>query len=152
MKFTIHYYYLILSFFIISCSGSKEVATTEPASAIDYDTYENEYYIKKSKNAMTPLNPETSTNSYNNVQKAYQEQGRSNAMVESREIDLKVNEIIRSHTGKDMTNIARSDVFDTKTGYEWKFTNVETGQSFRVITDYNFENVNIIQLSSLSDF
>ena len=128
----------LLTLFLFSCSSTKEPLQTD--SNVDYSNYENKYYIKKSKNQRS---------SYS-LDKVYRP--KNGVVVRSEKISKTVNEIIEEHTGNPISQIARSDVYKTNIGYEWKFTNVSTGQSYKIETNRDFEDIQVKMLSSISDF
>ncbi|UZO81301.1 hypothetical protein NBT05_02225 [Aquimarina sp. ERC-38] len=69
-------------------------------------------------------------------------------LAESLQLSVMVNTIIEKNTSSKASQIARSPVTQTESGYTWKFTNVSTGKSYKVQTNEKFEEVEISKLST----
>lgn len=115
--------FVFLASYLSSCSGSKEISSYD--SNVGDKNYQNRYYQKKSYP----------------TERAYKVEANSE------EINTKANKIIEKYAGVSITDIARSKVFKTREGYEWKFTNVTTGENFEIQTDHNLQSVNIFRVS-----
>ena len=110
--------------FLMSCSGTKKVSSVSQTTT----NAKNQYFKKKQR----VLSKETN-------------------LYSSQELSEKVNRIILTYTDTELSQIARSKVEETANGYSWKFTNVSTGQSYTVQTDYSFKEIEISKATSLSE-
>lgn len=107
---------------LISCGTSKEI-------------------VQNSTDITKPLPPKTILAEIPDTE--------DKALPESPQLSAVVNTIIEKNTNSKASQIARSEVTQTESGYTWKFTNVATGKSYEVNTNEQFKEVKISKLSSL---
>ncbi|QKX05053.1 hypothetical protein HN014_09025 [Aquimarina sp. TRL1] len=62
-----------------------------------------------------------------------------------KKFDQKVNQITEQYSGSPMNSIARSEIKETPSGYEWKVMNVKSGKKYIITTDKDFGSVAIKQ-------
>ena len=58
-------------------------------------------------------------------------------------VESRINSIIEDYLGVSISSIARSEIKQTPTGYQWKFINVRSGGSYAASSDLNFGSVKI---------
>ena len=107
---------ILIGFFIVSCSSSKEITTELQEVEPEVESLVLEE-IAPSEKPLDQINKELLTN--------------------------KINKIIQNYLGVPISSIARSDIEETIDGYQWKFMNVKTGENFIANSDLNFETVQI---------